>query len=794
MQKIIYLEVYCNKMTSRTQRIKDRMLAAEPTISSERASIFTNYLISHESRPMKIRLANAFAEVLDQMTIRIEPEELIVGNMGPTPRSCQIFPEYSWEWINEELDRFDARRTEPFQIAEGDKEILREVFEYWNEKSTAEIARNKMPMDAQRASKAGLFTIGAPGTGIGHVIVDYPTVLREGIANIASDIRNKLKDSTSKEKREFYEAVIIELEAVIAFANRFSKLAANLADEESDQQRKAELIEISQICAKVPEHPAESFHEALQSFWFVHLLVQTESNGHSISTGRFDQYMFSYFQQDMKSGKITRNQALELLEMLWIKLTSLIKLRNEYYSVAFAGHPMFQNLTIGGQDAEGNDACNDLTSLVLEATKNIRVTQPTVSFRWHEGTPDSYMREVVEVVSKGLGMPGIFNDEIIIPLMIDKGTDPSEAYDYSILGCVEPIIAGKSDPRPNIGYVNLPKILEITLNNGTDPMRSEKVGLETGDITRFTSFEQLWNAYEKQIDYAIELLTKADHVAAGILSKNKPTPFISCLLEGCLETGKTMQEGGAVYNSGGIMGVGVAIVADSLEMIRKHVFEQNTITMDNLLEALHADYEGYEELRVLLDNDPSKYGNDIARVDFLARDTGVAFCDAIQSRMTTRDGPYHGALFSVSMYIPQGEVLGATPDGRKAGIMLSDGVSPTQNRDVNGPTAAMKSVARLDHQRCYNGTLYNMKFTPEMFSSNNSRSKFIGLVEGYFKMNGLHVQFNVVDKATLEDAKIHPLQHRNLIVRVAGYSAYFIELDPFVQDEIIARTEFSSTH
>jgi formate C-acetyltransferase len=255
-----------------------------------------------------------------------------------------------------------------------------------------------------------------------------------------------------------------------------------------------------------------------------------------------------------------------------------------------------------------------------------------------------------------------------------------------------------------------------------------------------------------------------------------------------------MQEGGAIYNSGGIMGVGVAIVADSLEMIRKHVFEQTTITMDSLLKALHSDYEEYEELRALLENDPSKYGNDIEKVDFLARDTGIAFCDAIQSRMTTRDGPYHGALFSVSMYIPQGEVLGATPDGRKAGIMLSDGVSPTQNRDVNGPTAAMKSVARLDHQRCYNGTLYNMKFTPEMFGSKKSREKFIGLIEGYFKMNGLHVQFNVVDKATLEDAKIHPLQHRNLIVRVAGYSAYFIELDPFVQDEIIARTEFSSAH
>ncbi len=781
-------------MTSRTQRIKDRMLAAEPTISSERASIFTDYLRSHESEPIKIRLANAFAKVLEDMTIRIEPEELIVGNMGPTPRSCQIFPEYSWEWLNEELDRFDARRTEPFQIGEDDKDILREVFEYWNGKSTAEIARSKMPMDSQRASKAGLFTIGAPGTGIGHVIVDYPTVLGKGIASIISDTKDKFQDSTSEEERKFYEAVITQLEAVTAFAKRFSKLAASLADAESDLQRKADLEEISRICARVPEYPAESFHEALQSFWFIHLLVQTESNGHSISTGRFDQYMFPYFQQDMRSGKLTRDQALELLEMLWIKFTSLIKLRNEYYSVAFAGHPMFQNLTIGGQDADGNNACNDLTSLVLEATKNIRVTQPTVSFRWHEGTPDRFMREVVEVVSKGLGMPGIFNDEVIIPLMTDKGTDPSEAHDYSILGCVEPIMAGKSDPRPNIGYVNLPKILEITLNNGIDPISGEKVGLETGNVTEFTSFEQLWDAYEEQIDYTIELLTQADRVAAGILSQNKPTPFISSLLEGCLESGRTMQDGGALYNSGGIMGVGVAIVADSLEMIRKHVFEQKTTTMDNLLEALHADYEGYEELRILLENDPCKYGNDIERVDFLARDTGVAFCDAIQSRMTTRDGSYHGALFSVSMYIPQGEVLGATPDGRKAGIMLSDGVSPTQNRDVNGPTAAMKSVARLDHQRCYNGTLYNMKFTPDMFSSKKSREKFIGLVEGYFKMNGLHVQFNVVDRATLEDAKVHPLQHRNLIVRVAGYSAYFIELDPFVQDEIIARTEFSSAH
>jgi len=781
-------------MTSRTQRIKERMLAAEPTISSERAEIFTNYLKSNESEPMKIRLANAFANVLEQMTVRIEPEELIVGNMGPTPRSCQIFPEYSWDWINEELDRFDARRTEPFKISDENKDILRDVFDYWKGKSTAEIARNKMPKDSQKASKAGLFTIGAPGTGIGHVIVDYPTVLRKGIAGIISDTKDMLQDCSSQEETEFHEAVIIELQAITRFARRFSDLARSLSDEESDPQRKVELNELSRICAQVPEYPAESFHEAIQSFWFIHLLVQTESNGHSISTGRFDQYMFPYFQQDVNSGKLTKDQALELLEMLWIKFTSLIKLRNEYYSVAFAGHPMFQNLTIGGQDAKGNDACNELTSLVLAATKNIRVTQPTVSFRWHNGTPDKYMREVVDVVSEGLGMPGIFNDEVIIPLMIDKGTENSEAYDYSILGCVEPIIAGKSDPRPNIGYVNLPKILEITLNNGIDPITGKTVGLATGNATEFTEFDEFWEAYEKQIDHAIELLTKADRVAAGILAANKPTPFISSLLQGCLESGKTMQEGGAVYNSGGIMGVGVAIVADSLEMVRKHVFEENTVAMDELLEALHANFQGYEELRVLLENDPSKYGNDIERVDLLARDTGVAFCDVIQNRMTTRDGPYHGALFSVSMYIPQGEVLGATPDGREAGIMLSDGVSPTQNRDVNGPTAAMKSVARLDHQRCYNGTLYNMKFTPEMFGTTKSRDKFIGLVEGYFKMNGLHVQFNVVDRATLEDAKIHPLQHRNLIVRVAGYSAYFIELDPFVQDEIIARTEFSTAH
>ena len=773
-------------MTSRSQRIKQRMLESEPTISSERAVLFTQYVKEHWSEPAMTRLAGGFAHVLDNMTIRIEPEELIVGNMGPTPRSCQIFPEYSWKWIEDELDRFDKRRTEKFVISEDDKEKLREVFSFWKDKSTSEIAAKVISNESINASKAGLFTIGAPGTGIGHVIVDYETVITKGLQSIISDINQK--DSV------FYDAVRTEFEAVVRFAERFSIHASELAEQEADDKRKTELQEISRICSKVPAGPAESFHEALQSFWFIHLLIQTESNGHSMSTGRFDQYMFPLYEKDIQSKILKREDALEMLEILWVKFTSLIKIRNEYYSIAFAGHPMFQNLTIGGQDEKGNDSSNDLTNLVLEATANIRVTQPSVSFRWYKKTPEDVRQKVIEVISNGLGMPGLFNDDAIIPMMLEKGTDPSDAHDYSVLGCVEPIVGGKSDPRQNIGYVNLPKILEITLNNGKDPKTGQLVGRETGDPREFTSFDELWIAYTEQIDYSIEMLTQADRITAGVHIENTPTPFISALLEGSLESGKTIQEGGAKYNSGGIMGVGIAIVADSLEILRKFVFDEKEISMDELLQILSDDWEGHEELRVKFENDPSKYGNDIERVDNLARETGRTFCESIQSRMTTRNGPYHGALFSVSMYIPQGEVLGATPDGRKAEYMLSDGVSPTQNRDINGPTAAMKSVARLDHSLCYNGTLYNMKFTPDFFDSESRRHKFVSMVDAYFEMGGFHVQYNVVSRETLEDAKENPLQHRDLIVRVAGYSAYFIELDPFVQDEVIARTEFSTKY
>jgi len=779
-------------MTARTQRMKQRMLKSDPTVSSERAALFTDYVKDHLSEATILRLAGAFAHVLDNMTIRIEPEELIVGNMGPTPRSCQIFPEYSWEWIEEELDTLEKRRTERFRIAEEDKKNLREVFQFWKDRSTAEIAGKIIPHESMIASKAGLFTIGAPGTGIGHVIVDYRSVITRGFNQILQDIeslKNRYRDD--EKKIQFYQSVEIQIKAVIRFASRFSDLAKKLADDEKDQERQKELLQIASVCSKVPAEPAATFHEALQSFWFVHLLVQTESNGHSMSTGRFDQYMNQFFQDDIKEGRINRERALELLEMLWVKFTSLIKLRNEYYSIAFAGHPMFQNLTVGGQDELGNDATNDITLLVLEATANIRVTQPTVSFRWHKKTPQVVKLKVVELVSHGLGMPGIFNDDAIIPMMLSKGTNKSDAPNYSILGCVEPIIEGKSDPRPNIGYVNLPKILEITLNNGRDPKSGELVGRETGNPQDFASFDELMLAYEEQIDYTIELLTRADRKAAGVLAEHKPTPFISSLLEGCLESGRTMQEGGAVYNSGGIMGVGIAIVADSLAALRKYIFEKKEIPFEEMLEILNNNYEGHEDLRIRLENDSSKYGNDIENVDILARDSGRAFSNSIQSRMTTRDGPYHSALFSVSMYIPQGEVLGATPDGRKAGVMLSDGVSPTQNRDTHGPTAAMKSVARLDHSLCYNGTLYNMKFTPDFFDTEKRREKFIGMIDAYFQMGGFHVQFNVVSREVLEDAKIHPLQHRDLIVRVAGYSAYFIELDPFVQDEVIARTEYS---
>ncbi|MHA1654380.1 MAG: glycyl radical protein [Candidatus Thorarchaeota archaeon] len=781
-------------MTLRAQKLKQYILDAEPTISSERAKLFTEALKAHEDDPAPLRLAKAFAYVLDNITIRIEPDEIIVGNMGPTPRSCQVFPEYSWTWIYDELDRFDKRRTERFAISEEDRRVLREVFEYWRGKSIAEIANERMPLESIKASKAGLFTIGAPGTGIGHVIVNYRRVLSKGISGILEDIRRRKAATDDLDKKTVYEAMEIELEAVVRYAERFSRLAEQLAQSEKNPQRREELLEIARVCKRVPRLPAESFREALQSFWFIHLLVQTESNGHSISTGRFDQYMFPFYKRDIERGRLTKEDTLELLECLWVKFTSLIKLRDEYYSVAFAGHPMFQNLTIGGVDAEGNDACNELTELILRATGEIRVTQPTVSFRWHKGTPKKMKELVVDVVSKGLGMPGLFNDEIIIPMMIDKGVDPEEAWNYSILGCVEPIIEGKTDARPNIGYVNIPKILEITLNNGRDPRTGELVGLQTGDQREFKNFDELWNAFKRQMEHAIQLLTDADRVAAQIHVERKPTPFISALLDGCIESGKTMQEGGAVYNSGGIMGVGIGIVTDSLEMIRKHVFEQKTITMGTLLDALAKNFEGYEELRAILDSDPSKYGNDIERVDLLARDVGRLFCQTIQRQQTTRNGPYHGALFSVSMYIPQGEVLGATPDGRYAGYMLSDGVSPTQNRDVHGPTAAMKSVSTLDHGLCYEGTLYNMKFTPDMFATRAKREKFIGLIDGYFQLGGLHVQFNVVSREILEDAKIHPEKHRDLIVRVAGYSAYFIELDPFVQDEIIARTEFSGEH
>ncbi|MFW9975826.1 MAG: glycyl radical protein [Candidatus Thorarchaeota archaeon] len=770
-------------MTSRSKQIKQRMLEAVPTISSERAVLFTNYVKENWSKPAILRNAGAFAHVLDNMTIRIEPDELIVGNMGPTPRSCQVFPEYSWKWIEEELDRFDKRRTERFSISNKDKQNLREVFKFWKGKSTAEISGKLIPNESKEASSVGLFTIGAPGTGIGHVIVNYENVLRKGLLRILDEIEGKEGD--------YFDAVRTEMIAVRRFAERFSHRASEMADIEKDERRKRELREISRICNKVPAEPAGTFHEALQSFWFIHLLIQTESNGHSMSTGRFDQYMFPYYEADIKDGRINRESAIELLELLWVKLTSLIKIRDEYYSVAFAGHPMFQNLTIGGQKTDGSDATNDLTELILEATANIRVTQPSVSFRWHKNTPEDIKLKVVDVISKGLGMPGLFNDDAIIPMMIEKGTKTSEAHEYSVLGCVEPIIGGKSDPRQNIGYVNLPKILEITLNNGRDPKSGKLVGRETGNPRDFKSFNELWLAYEEQIDYTIELLTRADRVAAAVHAQNTPTPFISSLIDGCNESGKTMQEGGAVYNSGGIMGVGIAIAADSLEVLRKFVFDKKEIRMDELLEILSSNYEGHEELRIRLENDPSKYGNDFERVDFIARDVGRAFCNSIQSRTTTRNGPYHGALFSVSMYIPQGEVLGATPDGRKAGHMISDGVSPTQNRDVNGPTAAMKSVARLDHGLCYNGTLYNMKFTPDFFDTESRRKKFISMVDTYFKMGGFHVQFNVVSRETLEDAKINPLQHRDLIVRVAGYSAYFIELDPFVQDEVIARTEFS---
>lgn len=827
--------------TERIGKLLDELFAEMPEMEADRALLLTESYMQTENEPMVKRRALAFAHILENIPITIRNYELIVGSSTKAPRSAQAYPEFSYEWLEAELDTAETREADPFHISEDVKAKLRSVFPYWKGKTTSELATAYMAPEAIKSVEHNMFT---PGNyfynGVGHFTVKYDEVINLGLNGVKEKISGELVsihayDPDYATKHELLEAMLISCDAVINYARRYAVLAMDMARECSDPLRKQELLHIAKNCARVPENPAEDFYEACQSFWFIQQVIQLESSGHSISPGRFDQYMYPLYKKGIYEGTLTREFAQELLDCVWIKLNDLNKMRDAASAEGFAGYSLFQNLCAGGQTKEGVDATNDLSFLCIQASMHTRLPAPSFSVRIWNGTPNEFMLKCAELTRTGIGLPAYYNDEIIIPALMSRGITLEDARNYNIIGCVEPQVPGKTHGWHDAAFFNMCRPLELVFSNGVD--KGEQIGPQTGDISEFTTFEKFYDAYKIQSNFQVQMLVNANNAIDVAHAERVPLPFVACLVDDCIKTGKTMEQGGAHYNFTGPQGFGIANMTDGLNAIKTLVYEQKKYTLADFKEAMALNYghgltpkaakkateeivanlvsegkavdentiagictmllEGvaspeqkakFDQLRADIDSVP-KYGNDNEDVDMFARDVAYVYTKEMQKYRNPRGGIFHAGLYPVSANVPLGEQTGATPDGRLANTPIADGVGPRGGYDIYGPTAAANSVAKLDHGIASNGTLYNQKFHPSALSGVTGLQNFVSYIRAFFDQKGMHMQFNVIDRDTLLEAQKHPEKYKSLVVRVAGYSALFTTLSRSLQDDIIARTE-----
>ena len=831
-----YNSAKCAK-SPRIELLKEELFRQMPAIEADRAVLLTQSYMETEGEPIVTRRAKAFRRILEGIPVTIRPNELIVGSATVRPRSCQVFPEFSFDWLEAEFDTVETRSADPFYISEETKETLRTVYRYWKGKTTSELATELIAPEARLAMKHNVFT---PGNyfynGVGHVTVQYDKVLAVGYRGIIREIEDEKKkmnfgDADYCSKTALLDAMIMSCQAVIDYAERYAALARRMATEERGGGRRAELLRIAEICHRVPAEGARSFYEACQSFWFVQMLLQVESSGHSISPGRFDQYMYPYYKADLEKGAITRDFAQELMDCIWIKLNDLNKCRDAASAEGFAGYSLFQNLIAGGQTAEGEDATNDLSFMCIDATMHVMLPAPSFSVRVWNRTPHEFLIRAAELTRTGVGLPAYYNDEVIIPSLMSRGLTLEDARDYNIIGCVEPQKSGKTWGWHDAAFFNMLKPMELVFFNGM--LDGEQVGPKTGEISSFHSFEEFFDAYRAQMNYTVSLLVNADNAIDEAHAVRCPLPYLSTMVEDCIGRGRTPEQGGAIYNFTGPQGFGIANVADSLYAIRRLVFEEKRFTLSELKEAMVHNFGKMDETRaqsltvgiagelakkgvtvedrmireiyntvmahgrgdskyaeireMILSLDA--YGNDIAEVDAMAREAAYTYTRPMLNYKNPRGGQFQAGLYPVSANVPLGAQTGATPDGRYAGTPVADGVSPSAGRDVSGPTASANSVSCLDHGIASNGTLFNMKFHPSALAGDAGLENFVALVQTYFEMKGSHMQFNVVSRETLRDAQRNPEKYKSLVVRVAGYSALFTTLSKSLQDDIINRTE-----
>ncbi|MFI5096624.1 MAG: trans-4-hydroxy-L-proline dehydratase [Candidatus Acidiferrales bacterium] len=781
-------------MNERVARLRQESLDLKPWLSIERAVLITDFYEQSVETSVPLRRALAFQYVMEHKSLFIGEGELIVGERGPSPKGTPSFPELCCHTL-EDLEILDTREKTSYRVSDETRQIHKDrMIPYWRGRSMRDLLFREMTQEWKDAYEAGAYTEFMEQRAPGHTVLG-DVLYSKGLLGLKLDVGRSLaaldfrNDPRAYEKQQELKAMAIAADAVIRYAERHAELADELAAREKDPVRREELHTISDICLHVPGNPPRNFREALQAYWFVHLGVVIELNTwDSFNPGRLDQNLFPFYDRDLQSGALTREQARELLQCFWVKFNNQPAPPKVGVTAAESGtYTDFANINTGGLQPDGSDGVNELTYLILEVIDEMRLLQPSSNLQLSMKNPNRFLKRGLEIVRKGWGQPSIFNADMVVEELLRQGKSLEDARRGGISGCVESGAFGR-EACILTGYFNLPKVLEITLNNGVDPRTGKKIGVESGDPREFKTYDEMFAAFRRQLHHFVETKIRGNNVIERLYADYMPAPFLSLLIEDCIANGKDYNDGGPRYNTTYIMGVAPGTCTDSLAAIKYHVFDHHSVTMDDLFRALRDDFQSWEALRLRLWNKTPKYGNDNDYADDILQSVFTVFYDEINGRPNTKGGFYRVNYLSTTCHVYFGSLTGATPDGRKAWEPHSDGISPVQGADRYGPTAVLQSAAKMDHART-GGTLLNQKFTPAVVEGQEGIDHLTHLVRTYFKLGGHHIQFNVVNAATLREAQKHPEQHRDLIVRVAGYSDYFCDLSKALQDEIIARTE-----
>lgn len=777
-------------MSQRIQILKDKMLSAPRYASIEQARIITRVYQENEHLSIPKKRALSLKAAMEELEIGFEKEELIVGNRTKGVRYGVVFPESGCSWVNNEFETLPTRPQDQFHVKEEDIQEFREkIYPYWKGKSMEDVIKHHGGQEIQSIAK--VVKINQKDHAQGHICPDSALWLKMGPLGIMNQAQEKLKTCEESQK-EFYECVVLVMQGACTFMKRYHDMIMENIDEVEEPYQQS-LRTVANNCLNLTKRPPETFHEAVQSLWFLFVLLHMESNASSFSPGRMDQYLYPYYQKDIESGKISMEDALDILECLWLKFNQIVYLRNQNSAKYFAGFPIGFNIAIGGEDENGNDTYNELSLLCLQCQYDLGLPQPNLSVRLNRNSSHELMQKAIEVVSKGSGMPQFFNDEAIVHALMELGIEKKDALNYAIVGCVELTTHGNNLGWSDAAMFNLNKALELTLNHGKCLLTHEQIGLDLGGLDTYQTFEDLEKAFQQQIDYFIDKMMQCEVIVEKAHQDCLPTAFLSSVIDDCLENGLDVTKGGAKYNLSGIQMIQIANLADSLAAMKQLVYDDQVIDAKELLAALQSDFKGYEIIQTMLLNKVPKYGNDVEWVDRLGAKWAEYFRSRMKDYTNYRGGPYHTGMYTVSAHVPMGENVGASPDGRNALTPLADGgMSPVYGRDLKGPTAVLKSVSRLNNTLTTNGGLLNMKFLPEFFETKNGMNKFENFLRAFVDLKVPHIQFNVVRREDLEDAQICPQLHKSLTIRVAGYTAYFVELAHKLQDEIIERTTYDN--